>query len=401
MRIIKENKKTFISYFILLIIFLSMDILIMNIQYKKYINIVNNKISNIVNVIDDDNKEQEIYEILNSKTNDLPNILNKYNLDSDSSYIKLLNNNMKESIYINISIYVLFMVISFIVLYQNIKKRDNDLQELIEYIKNINNGYYGLEINSNEEGILSKLKNELYKITINLKEIAEYSQNKEKNLSVSLADITHQIKTPLTSISILLDNIKDNPKMDNKTKKEFINEISKQTENIKYLSINLLKLSKFDAGVISFISEKIFVYNLFKDVIKNLEVLIETKNVTINLNICKNIYFEGDFSWEKEAYINIIKNSIEAISENGIIDISSEMNSLFTKIIIVDNGKGIDEEDQKHIFERFYKGKNSSKDSYGIGLNLAKNIIEKDNGYIMVDSIINKGTKFTIKYIFK
>jgi signal transduction histidine kinase len=401
MRIIKENKKTFISYFILLIVFLSIDILIMNIQYKKYINIVNNKISNIVNVIDDDNKEQEIYEILNSKTNDLPNILNKYNLDSDSSYIKLLNNSMKESIYINISIYVLFMVISFIVLYQNIKKRDNDLHELIEYIKNINNGYYGLEINSNEEGILSKLKNELYKITINLKETAEYSQKKEKNLSVSLADITHQIKTPLTSISILLDNIKDNPKMDNKTKKEFINEISKQTENIKYLSVNLLKLSKFDAGVINFINKKIFVYNLFMDVINNLEVLIETKNVIINLNLDKSIYFEGDFSWEKEAYINIIKNSVEAVSENGIININSEMNSLFTKIIIEDNGKGMDEEDQKHIFERFYKGKNSSKDSYGIGLNLAKNIIEKDNGYITVDSIINKGTKFIIKYIFK
>ena len=126
---------------------------------------------------------------------------------------------------------------------------------------------------------------------------------------------------------------------------------------------------------------------------------MKLKNQQIVIEGNENASFIGDYKWQQEAVTNIIKNCIEHNKDNGNIFIKYEENTLFTKIIVRDEGEGISREDLKHIFERFYKGKNSSENSVGIGLALAKNIIEKNNGMISCKSELDKGTEFVIKYM--
>lgn len=216
---------------------------------------------------------------------------------------------------------------------------------------------------------------------------------------MSVEDISHQLKTPLTSITIMLDNLKDNPNMDENTKQKFIFEISKQIDWINWLVISMLKLSKLDANVVQFYEEKINLKKLINEIIKNLEIPIEIKNQQIIIEGDENASFTGDYKWQQEAVTNIIKNCIEHNKENGKIYIKYEENTLFTKITIRDEGEGISKKDLKHIFERFYKGQNSSENSVGIGLALAKNIIEKNNGMISCKSELDRGTEFVIKYM--
>ena len=197
----------------------------------------------------------------------------------------------------------------------------------------------------------------------------------------------------------MLDNINDNPDMSEDVRNDFILEISKQVDWISSLVISLLKIAKFDAGTIKMENEKIDVQKLIRDVIDSLAILIEVKEIKIETNIDKNSTFIADYKWQKEALINILKNSIEHSPQGSKILITVENNSVFLKIKIQDFGYGIDKKDLKHIFERFYKAKNSSEDSIGIGLSLSKAIIEKNNGYIKVDSELEKGSTFEIKYM--
>ena len=254
-------------------------------------------------------------------------------------------------------------------------------------------------INENSEDELSNLKNELYKITIMLKEESEISRQDKENIKMSVEDISHQLKTPLTSIMIMLDNLKDNPNMDEDTKQKFIFEISKQVDWINWLVISILKLSRLEADVVKFSNNKINVKKFIDEIIGNLEIPIEIKNQKISIEGDEDASFIGDYKWQQEAITNIIKNAIEHNKENGKITIKYEENVLFTKITIIDEGQGIAKEDLKHIFERFYKAQNSSDNSVGIGLSLAKNIIEKNNGMINCKSEIGNGTEFIVKYM--
>ena len=231
-----------------------------------------------------------------------------------------------------------------------------------------------------------------------LKEDAENSKKDKLKLKDSLSDISHQLKTPLTSINIMLDNILDNPEMDDKTKEKFIQNIKREITNISSLVGEILKLSKFDASVIKFEKEQVFINDLVEGAISNVEMMAELKNINIEVTNQDNIKLVCDAKWQTEAITNILKNCIEHSKENSTIIIDINSNKIYKQIIIRDNGEGIDEKDLPHIFERFYKGKNSSKDSVGIGLALAKTIIEKDNGSIKVDSKKGKQTTFVIKY---
>lgn len=272
-------------------------------------------------------------------------------------------------------------------------------KELRKYMRAINDGNYNLDIADNKEGEYSKLKNELYKVTVSLKEAAEISSKEKETLSDSITNISHQLKTPLTSMRIMLDNIEENPDMDEETKKEFLKDISNQVDWINSLIISLLKLAKFDANAVSIEKREIDVRRLIDNVIGNLSILLDIKNITLNVNVNDNPKFVGDYKWELEALTNILKNAIEHSSENASIDIKVEDTNLFIKIIIKDHGEGISIEDKKHIFERFYKSKNAGENSIGVGLSLAKAIIEKDGGYVEVESEAGKGTNFIIKYL--
>lgn len=404
-----KNIKYLILPMIILTITSSITITIQTIQQYKTVTItLNEKIAEIMGKISESNPEidsREIIEILNSAKNTEQyekgqTELSKYGIEIDKiNSIKLIENQMKTNLKLNILIIVLFSILWMTIIVLYLRKRDKKIKQITNYINQIKNKKYDLNIEENTEDELSNLKNELYKITIMLKEESEISKKDKENLKISVEDISHQLKTPLTSITIMLNNLKDNPNMEEKTKQKFIFEISKQVEWINWLVISMLKLSKLDANVVQFYDEKINLNKFIGEIIKNLEIPIEVKNQKIVIDGDENVSFIGDYKWQQEAITNIIKNCIEHNVNNGTIYINYEENSLFTKITIRDEGEGIPKEDLKHIFERFYKGKNSSENSVGIGLALAKNIIEKNNGMINCKSELDKGTEFVIKYM--
>lgn len=407
-----ELKKIIISASIILIISIISILTINKIQYKKYTNIINNKIveiiSNVQELADKEDIEiddQEIIEILRKKSNGTQGtkLLESYGYNGDYVYINQLNDEMKMT-----QIYEIILIIAIFILTITIWtlytiKQNKKIHEIDMYLKKVNSGDYTLKIEENSEDELSKLRNELYKTTVLLREAAENSKKENINLSNSLADISHQLKTPLTSIRIMIDNIYDNPDMDEETKMDFIKSINNQIEWISSLVVSLLKLAKFDAGTIVMNDENVNIIELINNVKDNLSIILELKEIDIILEYdhSKPIIVSIDYTWQLEALTNIIKNAIEHSKNNSKIHIKIEDSSVFTKIIIEDEGEGISKKDLPHIFQRFYKSEKSSENSIGIGLSLAKTIIEKDNGYINVKSEEEKGTTFYIKYMKK
>ena len=294
---------------------------------------------------------------------------------------------------LNIIILVLF-IFTF-VFYQ--KKQNKRIREITKYIQEINKKNYNLKLQDNREGEISILKNEIYKTTVMLKEVAENSVIDKMKLKDSLSNISHQLKTPLTSILIILDNLIDNPDMPVDTRNDFIRDIKREIVNVNFLIASILTLSKFDSNTIDFIRENILVKDLINEVAKRNAVLADLKNVEINITGDEAISIKCDFRWQIEAIVNIVKNCIEHSPEKSKIIINYEQNSVYTQIKIRDFGEGISKEDIPFIFERFYKGKNAKPNSIGIGLALSKTIIEKDGGTISVNSNEN-GTEFVIKY---
>lgn len=404
MKIFKE-KKLIISILIITIAMIIFNYIFIKRQNEIYQNKVNIVIANMIGEITQkypDISEEELIKILNTRQDSIKygySILEKYGIsENNNSAIRDLEEQEKNVIKINIASIIMFLILMIIlfVIYRN--KQEKELNKIIKYIEQINNKNYELKIDENSEGELSNLKNELYKITVMLKEQAEKSLNDKKMLKKSLEDISHQLKTPLTSISIMLDNIIENPNMDKKTKNNFMIEISRQIEWINWLVISILKLSKLESNTVEFERKEIDVKSLVKDAIKNLAIPLDIKQQNITIN-GENATFYGDYNWQLEAITNVLKNCIEHSPENSTIYINFVENKFYTKISITDEGNGIDKEDIKHVFERFYKGKNSSSNSIGIGLALSKSIIEKDNGNITCFSKINEGTTFEIKYI--
>ncbi len=407
-----ELKKIIISASTILIISIISILTINKIQYKKYTNIINNKIveiiSNVQELADKEDIEiddQEIIEILRKKSNGTQGtkLLENYGYNGEYVYINQLNDEMKMTqIYETILIIAIFILTITIWTLYTIKQ-NKKIHEIDMYLKKVNSGDYTLKIEENSEDELSKLRNELYKTTVLLREAAENSKKENINLSNSLADISHQLKTPLTSIRIMIDNIYDNPDMDEETKMDFIKSINNQIEWISSLVVSLLKLAKFDAGTIVMNDENVNIIELINNVKDNLSIILELKEIDIILEYdrSKPIIVSIDYTWQLEALTNIIKNAIEHSKNNSKIHIKIEDSSVFTKIIIADEGEGISKKDLPHIFQRFYKSEKSSENSIGIGLSLAKTIIEKDNGYINVKSEEGKGTTFYIKYMKK
>ena len=377
-------------------------------QYKKVTITANQKIAEIIGTIIKQEPEidtRTIIEVLNSKQDTEEyqkgqEELKKYGIDiNEANSIITVQNQMRQNLISNIILIIVFSILWMIIIFEYLKRRDKKINQISQYINEIKNKKYELDINENSEDELSNLKNELYKITVMLKEESEISKKDKENLKMSVEDISHQLKTPLTSITIMLDNLKNNPNMDENTKQKFIFEISKQIDWINWLVISMLKLSKLDANVVQFYEEKINLKRFIDEIIKNLEIPIEIKNQQIVIEGDESASFIGDYKWQQEAVTNIIKNCIEHNKDNGKVYIRYEENTLFTKITIKDEGEGITKEDLKHIFERFYKGQNSSENSVGIGLALAKNIIEKNNGMISCKSEVDKETEFVIKYM--
>ena len=376
--------------------------IINSLQYKKYLKTVNSKVNIIINEVIEkypEVTEDDIMEILRSEETPQNNLLEKYGYDSDVAHIKELDKLIETNKKQNIIYIVVVELIALGIYIVYVISQEKKIKEINDYINGINNKNYTLKIEENNNSELSRLRNELYKTTVLLKETAELNVKEKENLSTAIADISHQLKTPLTSIRIMLDNIQDDPDMEKEVREDFLMEISKQIDWISSLVISLLKIAKFDAGTIKMENEEIHVQKLIDAVIGNLAILIELKEIEIITKIDEKAVFLADYKWQQEALTNILKNAIEHSNQKSKIYIETENTSVFLKIKIRDEGQGISKVDQKHIFERFYKAKNSSENSIGIGLALAKTIIEKNNGYVKVDSEVGKGTTFEIKYL--
>lgn len=398
-----ELKKMCITSCIVIIIFLITFSILIYKQYKTYTYNFNQKIAGIIdNVLEKypDIEKREIVEILNSSDKTNNEILREYGIELDKDSVILENNtDFQKFIIIDINTLIVFILILSIIVFKYNHSESKKINEITKYIEEINRGNYKLNIEENTEDELSILKNELYKITVMLKEVAENSQKDKTTLKDSLSDISHQIKTPITSILIMLDNILSDENMPEDIKKDFIKDIKREIINIKFLVESILKLSKIDSNSIKFIKKEVFIKDIINEAVKNVSMLSELKNIEIIVSGDDSIKTICDLKWQVEAITNILKNCIEHSYENRKIYINYNQNNMYTELKIEDNGTGIDAKDLPHIFERFYKGKNSSSDSVGIGLALSKSIIESNNGYIQVDSELNKGTTFIIKYL--
>ena len=285
-------------------------------------------------------------------------------------------------------------------LWQSYKTRKDrrQIDDLFTYTEQISQGVYDLRIQTNDETELSRLTNALYKITVVLKESAEHSQEEAQALSRSLADISHQIKTPLTSIRIMLDNIADDPDMPQEVRADFLDSISRQVDSISHLVISLLKMARFDSGAASHDPELCAIGPLLTEVSDQLSILLEASGVQAEIRGDLDARVLLDRKWTMEAVSNIMKNGVEHSPAGSTLHVTVEDDPFYLRINIRDEGEGMTPEVQRHIFERFYKAPGSRPDSIGIGLAFARAIIERDHGILTVRSEPGRGSTFTIRY---
>ena len=270
------------------------------------------------------------------------------------------------------------------------------LAELSDYLNQICGGRYDLDIRNNEEGELSILKNDIYKVTLRLSEQAQQLHKDKKQLADAISDISHQLKTPLTSMSVMTDLLADQSLSEEK-RKEFLRNIRSQLERIEWLVTSLLKLSKIDAGTAEFKREQVSAAEVVNRAVQPMLIPMELRHQRLVIQ-GEDVRFLGDANWTAEALINLIKNCVEHTPDGGQITVEYSDNPVYTEIRVMDNGRGIPREDLPYIFKRFYRGKNAASDSVGIGLAMAKSITEHQNGDLSVISKEGVGTQFNMRF---
>lgn len=326
-------------------------------------------------------------------------ILNKYNYNKNISLDNepIISQSIKSIIILNITVLIIIFISIIVLILGFISKIYKDIKDMTDYV------YHSLEGNKfdmknrNQEGQIGLLKTELLKMTTSLKEKVELLKNEKIFLNNTISDISHQLRTPMTSLMILNDLLYDD--VANEVKFDFLDKIKDQLNRMDWLVKSMLKLSKVEAKVIKFKNEEVKIEELIHRAIQPIAIPMESKCQRLEINGDNKSKYIGDIDWSVEALVNIIKNCVEHTPNNGTIVIDYKENPLFSEIKIKDSGEGIDKKDIKHIFKRFYRGKSSSKeDSVGIGLAMAKSIIESQNGDIFVKSEKGKGTEFYITF---
>ena len=400
----KENYKKFIGKSVIVIIVCSILFFIAHqVEYNRYQYQFNGKIAALIELIESDYPNldrNEIIQILNNEES-YDNLLKEYGYDIKKDAFISVNDSIYPIYTILEYLILLITSISLMILYNSYnRKNDKEIEGIIQCIEDINHKNYDLHIEELSEDQLSILKNEIYKTTVMLKEQAENSLKDKISVKDSIQDISHQLKTPLTSINIMLDNIIDDPEMDTNTKEYFLNQIKKELTNINFLVQNILKLSKFESNTIQFIKEEVSLEDIVNASVSNVSSLCDLRGIEILIENKCNGKINCDYRWQVEAVTNILKNAVEYSNQSGKVIVRCTENNIYSQIEIIDFGIGMNEKDVANLFKRFYKGKDASKDSVGIGLALSKVIIENDNGKIVVDSEVGKGTRFVIKYFY-
>jgi signal transduction histidine kinase len=266
---------------------------------------------------------------------------------------------------------------------------------LAAYLRRIDGGDYALDVRDNGEGGFSLLKNDLYKVTVRLREQAEQLQKDKTALANLIADISHQIKTPLTSLGVLADLLADDPP--EADRRAFVERLRAELGRIQWLTAALLKLARLDAGTAAFKRELVDMRRLIDRALEPLLIPLEIKGQQLVVEGPEGASFVGDLNWSAEALTNVVKNCVEHAPEGGRIEIRYSANALYAEILVSDDGAGIARRDIPNIFNRFYRGQNAGENSVGIGLALAKAIFNAQGGDITVASEPGEGTRFEIR----
>ena len=399
---IKKYNISIIALFLITII-LSIFVNTLNLNIIKADVIQNNQaiVGNIVSKYPELEKDivSVITQAKNKENIDLgAKVLQKYNYDSSTNLSQepIVQNNIYKMLKINI-LFITFVFLCLITIsFYFFIKIYRDIKDMTDYVYHSSEGREYEMKNKNQEGQIGLLKTEIMKMTTVLKEKVALLHSEKIFLNDTISDISHQLKTPMTSLMLLTDLMYND--LDKEKKIEFLDRTNAQLSRMDWLIKSMLKLSKLEAKVIDFKTEKVNINELIRRSISPLSVPMELKNISLNINGNKEASYIGDIEWSSEALGNIIKNCIEHTKEGGTLDITYEENPIYSEIIIKDNGEGIDKDDIQNIFKRFYKGKNSKSDSVGIGLAMAKSIIESQNGDIYVKSEKNMGTEFHITF---
>jgi signal transduction histidine kinase len=273
-------------------------------------------------------------------------------------------------------------------------RRYRKISELCLYLQKITRGETALDIRDNTEGELSILKNEIYKVATALTGQAKLLKKDKTELSNALSDISHQLKTPLTSMNIMIDLLADENLPDEK-KNEFLDSIRAGLDRMEWLVLTLLKLARLDAGAVPLKKNDVLLSSLIEKSLVPMLIPMEIKNQSYSVQ-GEDINIFCDFDWTVEAIGNIIKNAVENTPENGKIEILYGANPIYSYITVHDGGPGISKNDMPHLFKRFYRGYNTGRDSAGIGLAMSLAIMRKQNGDI--EAANDNGGVFTLKF---
>ena len=277
------------------------------------------------------------------------------------------------------------------------RKYKKSLRRLSGEMDRILHGSGELVLGSYEEGEISILRDEIYKMTVRLREQSETLTEDKEALADSLADISHQIRTPLTTLNLMTARMMqegDDPEQ----RKRILREMNRMLERIEWLITALLKISKLDAGAICLEPADISMEGFLKKVMEPFEIQMDLRDQRCRIEGAEGMTFTADEAWTLEAVRNVVKNSLEYTPDGKALEISCVNNPLYTEISVCDSGAGIDPEDLPHLFDRFYKGKNAGSSSFGIGLALAQSIMSRQNGVIRAENRKEGGSRFRIRF---
>lgn len=319
-----------------------------------------------------------------------------YHDEMDKDYQPVLKD-LKPSIQMAAVVSMMFFIISLILIimieYRKVYKK---IQEISNVAEKVVEGDFSIYLDEEGEGDFNILNHQFNQMTNRLENSLDTLKQEKTFLKNMISDISHQLKTPLSSLIILNDILIEDTDIDLETQIDFLEKSKRQLDRMEWLIINLLKVARIEAGAIEFKRENILLKDVLDISLKSLNTQLRGQEVSIEGNLESNFY--GDMDWTAEALINIIKNAGE--HGNGKIEIVLENTPLFSSIMIKDNGDGIDKKHIPYIFERFYKVSSEIKpESIGIGLNLSRVIIESQNGTISVRSKRGEGTEFNITFL--
>jgi len=301
----------------------------------------------------------------------------------------------------NIQIFTALLILSsllplILVIRGEYKKIYGKINKVSTVAEKVVEGDFSICLNEEGDGDFYILNHQINQMANRLENTLARLNEDKIFLKDTISDISHQLKTPLSSLIMLNELLMEDEKMEDKTRKKFLEKTKAQLDRMEWLIINLLKLARLEAGAIEFKREKVFFRDMVDTSMNLLEPQLEGQNVKVGGN--HEAFFYGDRDWTEEALINILKNATEY--SKGEIEIKLEDTPIFSSIKIRDNGPGINEKDLPHIFERFYKSSSQLKpDSIGIGLNLAKLIVESQEGSLSVRSKKDMGTEFTLTFL--